>query len=380
MKHTFKSLLIASTLTAPPVFATSDTRLEDESAASPQTTVATVVIQQSNLKQLLFLTNLPTEVNQLIFGHALKTFNIGWVTSLKDLAALASTSNNFNKLIQPVLDATMKWRTFFVPRILLQITDPMDQEMLVLSGISNALSFDNLINLALDPRFPMIKVTEEMHAALTNRINGDARFTPLQKQILIRTLPNADPLNIRNAADSLRDLGKQCLKGSPEQQQFYDKAVVTYERSAHHPNATPKDIRNAAECLEVFGNLYPKDSAERKQFYDKAVGLFDLSVNHKSVTLDDIKWSAYTLLNLGITYYHKPAALFERIAQHPDATPVDILNAANALFVDFGNEYPEDNAERTQYYLRSAELFKLYINHPDITSEERQAAAMEYSL
>ncbi|QOL20466.1 hypothetical protein [Candidatus Bodocaedibacter vickermanii] len=236
MTHTLKSLLITSMLTLPSVFATSDTLLETESDGNPTvtTTVATVAPSQSTLLRLA------VAPIHLIVGQIHTTFDMGWLNG-QDVADLALISKKFNTLAQPVLNA-IKWRSFLVPRILLQTTDPQNETMLTLFRVSLDSTFDNVLNLALDRRFLMHKVSAETGSELINKINNTATFTDIQKKILISILPNSTPLDIFDAAVGLSTLGAP----------YHDRAATLFELSANRPDSTPKNILFAAHSLRSY--------------------------------------------------------------------------------------------------------------------------------
>ncbi|MBH1989673.1 MAG: hypothetical protein I8H80_00655, partial [Alphaproteobacteria bacterium] len=253
MTPTLKSLLITTVLTLPSVFAADDTLLENASDAQPAVTaVATVATPQSSLSRL------PVQLIQLVVGHAHATFGIGYLNG-RDVAALALTSKKFNALAQPVLNAT-KWLSLLTPRILLQITDPLDTAMLTLFKVSLDLTFDNLLNikLAINHNFSMITVTPETHTKLVDRINNIATFTDIQKQILINILPNATPWNILDAARTLL-LNFEA--------QYHDRAAALYELFAEHPNTTQNDILEELAALWFCGNQYHDMVAELYERY-----------------------------------------------------------------------------------------------------------------
>ncbi len=99
----------------------------------------------------------------------------------------------------------------------------------------------------------------------------------------------------------------------------YEKASILFKFAANHPKATPWDIRNAADGLYALAETYPEGSAERKLHLDKSATLYD-----------------------GL------ATLYEKSANHPEATSWDILNAANDLNA-LANKYPEGSAERKKF-------------------------------
>ncbi len=194
--------------------------------------------------------------------------------------------------------------------------------MLTLFKLSLGVTFDNVLNLVLDFRFPIIKVTPETHTKLVDKINNTNTFSPRQKQILIDTLPNATPQDILRAAGKLYDFGSEHSQNSPERLRYYDNIAALYKRSATHPDATPEVILFAGRSLRDLGVPY----------YDRAA-VYNLCAVHKNATPLHIRRAALGFYTLGTPYHGRTAELYELSANHPNATPEIILSIANGLRV-----------------------------------------------
>ncbi len=150
--------------------------------------------------------------------------------------------------------------------------------------------------------------------------------------------PKAHPDDLRLATDALKALG------------FTDTAAALYEKSGHYPNTDLGSIQRAADGLKALGLI---DRAA--VLYERAATVYELVANRKNARIYHILKAAEKLSCLGAEYHPKAAALFERWANHQDATSIDIECAANGLRL-LTIKHPYTLAERTQYKNRSDAL------------------------
>ena len=130
------------------------------------------------------------------------------------------------------------------------------------------------------------------------------------------------------------------------------------------PNATPTVIECAADKLSWCGTAY----------HHKTEALYKLSANHPDATPENIREAAYGLDYLGFT--DSAAALYKLSAKHAFATAADIRLAASGLQA-LGSKYPDGSPKRTKLYTSAAELFEQSGHHRTATQDDIWSAAAE---
>jgi hypothetical protein len=149
---------------------------------------------------------------------------------------------------------------------------------------------------------------------------------------------DANLYQIESAANALSRFGAE----------YHPKAAALFERGAHHQDATSNHIEWAANGLKALGSKYPIGSTERTQYNKRAATLYGLNPNHREATLDQIISVANKFISLGgAKHYPNAAKSFEQSADHQDANPFSLRQAADGLKA-LGSNYSD----------RASELFK----------------------
>lgn len=404
MKHTFKALLIASAFTTSSLHATSDTILETVSNPHPATvsTLATLDTHSPSLQRLPFL------IFSNMFGYAHTTFDIGWVKNTKDLAALALTSKKFHTLIQPILNVIKERRTNLVIRAFLGTVDFCDTLILRLFNIYDIASFDGLLDLALGRKLPTPEITDTVNAALITRIDDDASLNAVYKPILIRALPNATPMNLFWGVWEARNLDY----GNDQNILDYNYGISAklYESIANHKDATPRDILSAAsglyrlnkshfyKVIELYENIinhkdavgsdfcqaldeltqlrysHSHHSEERDHLKNKSIAFAIKCANHTNASSQAMLAAARLLDEYGSPYNDGSADIYERAANHPEASASQILVALKKLYRFSSNK---SYLKERQFCDICAPLYERAANHPEADPTIISEAAAE---
>ena len=150
-------------------------------------------------------------------------------------------------------------------------------------------------------------------------------FTDKQRLILETLIdPNSSAWDLYESAGSLID-------------DYHMEASVTasvVERAANHPEAPIAVILYAADDLGKLGKLYEIN----------AVNLFEKAANHTEASCGDIYIASLGLLKINRSLYRgRVADLYEKAANHPEALGEFIVELADSLS-SFGEAY-SDRAE-----------------------------------
>lgn len=149
---------------------------------------------------------------------------------------------------------------------------------------------------------------------------------------IVSTHPHTDHLFMAWAADGLRELGHTA------------QAMQTYQKVITHPDATPGDIIRTANRLMEMGKRQESRTAYRKLIRraDATPSLIDwvmkeLGSKGDPATYPRLAWHFETPAAILWTAKElskgekKVDSLYSKLAQHPNATPNDIISAAEGL-------------------------------------------------
>jgi hypothetical protein len=295
MKHTLKTVLTTTLLTASSVFGSA----QPTKSAAAQSAPSPSGTEKDNATPAGQLPRLP-------------------VTQLSEPADQAATSPGATALAVEV-----------------EAARPIASELIEI--FKSSTSFDNTLDRVLKMKAEAGTATDAELAQLKDVINTNKSFNVTHKKILTGLLPNATLNDIRDAALQLltnRD---------------YKRGVALLERSPEYKGATSDYILGAANILKRLMNVHYGESAK---YRERAAALFEQAATTPGATPADIRRAAEGLASLRRDADQaKVAELYEQLAKSEN--PENVGWAVNGFVALSQNSSDEKSDE---YYNRSVEL------------------------